>query len=71
MHSTIIRTDIPARVILAAADRICKANHIRTLLPPVSVSPTGLMSVRSIYLPLSGVWLANDLLAELGIGGGQ
>jgi hypothetical protein len=71
MHSAIIETTLPARVILETADRICRANNVRTLLPPVAVSPAGLLTVRSIYLPLSGVWLATELIADLGLDGAQ
>lgn len=69
MKQAIVKTEIPARVIIAAAQRICSANGVRPLRPAVTVTEDGLMVVRSIYLPRSGQWLANELLDELGLGG--
>jgi hypothetical protein len=33
----------------------------------VTVTPEGLLTVRSIYLPWSGTWLATELIADLGL----
>jgi hypothetical protein len=67
MNVPIIKTTLPPRVIIQRAEEILKANRVASLWAPVTVTPEGLLTVRSIYLPWSGTWLATELIADLGL----